>query len=82
MKVLYNAKGVTEPWDVSPGCVASRTIFRTWSLFINICPMVFEKSKITTGMVVNKSTKTSKGNKYRDWVDVLVSNGTCKGGPS
>ena len=51
MEVLYNAKGVAEPWNVRPWSVASRTIFRTWSLFINIRPMGFEISKITAGMV-------------------------------
>jgi len=48
---------VTEPWDVRPGCVASRAVFRTWSLFINICPMVFEISKIAARMVSDKSTE-------------------------
>ena len=89
MKVLYNAKGVAEPWNVRPGSVASRRIFRTWSLFINVRPMGFEISKITAGMVSDKSTeggggesKTSEGNENRDWLDVLVSNDTCQGSPS
>ena len=84
MKVLYNAKGVAEPWNVRPWSVASRTIFRTWSLFVNIRPMGFEISKITAGMVSDKSTeggggesKTSEGNENGDWLDVLVSNDTC-----
>ena len=51
MEVLYYAKGVAETWDVRSWSVAGRTIFRTWSLFINICPMGFEISKITAGMV-------------------------------
>ena len=55
MEVLYNAKGAAEPWRLRSWSVASRTIFRTWSLFINIWSMGFEECIVDIWRVFTRS---------------------------